>query len=101
LVKPEFSPSILPFRILSFSYPIFFLSNLFLWVIITKNKEKVLPFVYGSSLVLNVFLNLIFIPRYGYNASAAITVFSELFVLLMLGLMNSLELKVANGDPDN
>jgi O-antigen/teichoic acid export membrane protein len=89
LVKPEFSPSILPFRILSFSYPIFFLSNLFLWVIITKNKEKVLPFVYGSSLVLNVFLNLIFIPRYGYNASAAITVFSELFVLLMLGFVDS------------
>jgi O-antigen/teichoic acid export membrane protein len=81
LIKQEFYQSILPFRILSFSYPIFFLSNLFLWVIITEGKEKILPFIYGASLILNVVLNLIFIPQFGYNASAVITVFSELFVL--------------------
>lgn len=85
LIKKEFYQSILPFRILSFSYPVFFLSNLFLWVIITENKEKILPFVYGLSLVLNVILNLVFIPRYGYNAAAVITVVSELFILVFFG----------------
>lgn len=87
LIKHEFYQSILPFRILSFSYPIFFLSNLFLWVIITKNKERILPLVYGCSLILNIVLNLIFIPQYGYNASAVITVVSELFVLAFFILL--------------
>ena len=82
LIKQEFYKSILPFRILVISYPIFFLSNLLLWVIITKNKEKILPLVYGCSLILNVILNLVFIPQYGYNASAVITVISELLVLI-------------------
>jgi len=83
IIKQEFYRAVLPFRILSFSYPIFFLSNLLLWAIITENKEKILPFVYGASLILNVVLNLMFIPRFSYNASAVITVFSEMFVLLI------------------
>lgn len=82
LIKHEFYQSILPFRILVISYPIFFLSNLLLWVLITENKERILPLVYSCSLILNVVLNLIFIPLYGYNASAVITVVSELFVFV-------------------
>lgn len=86
LIRQDFLPSVAPFRILVFSYPIFFLSNLLLWVIITENKEKILPLVYGSSLAANVMLNLIFIPRFGYMASSAITIVCELFVLAFFAI---------------
>jgi len=82
LIRHDFEASIRPFRILIFSYPIFFLSNLLLWVIITENREKILPFVYGASLGLNVVLNGVFIPRFGLLASSFITVISEFFVLV-------------------
>lgn len=81
LIKQDFYQSVTPFRVLIFSYPIFFLSNLLLWVIITENRQKILPFVYGASLAANVGLNLLFIPRFGYMASAAATVISEFGVL--------------------
>lgn len=83
LIKQEFVLSVLPFRILVFSYPVFFLSNLFLWVTIAENREKILPFVYSLSLTLNLVLNLVFIPQFGYNAAAVVTVVSEFFVLLL------------------
>lgn len=82
-IQPDFRQSIPAFRILALSYPVFFLSNLLLWVIITKNQEKRLPLVYLGSLVINVFLNLLFIPPFGLMASAVITVVSELMILLL------------------
>jgi O-antigen/teichoic acid export membrane protein len=83
-VKQDFIASIVPFRILILSYPIFFISNLILWIIITENKEKRLPIVYISSLFINVVLNLIFIPKFGYIAAAITTGLSEVVVLILL-----------------
>lgn len=81
LIKHDFVNSIVPFKILASSYPIFFLTNLFLWVLITENKEKILPVIYLVSLIINAILNIIFIPIYGYVASATITVFCEMLIL--------------------
>ena len=81
MIKQDFVRSIIPFRILISSYPIFFLTNLFLWVLITENQAKKLPLIYLSSLVLNGILNIIFIPKYGYMASATITVLCETVIL--------------------
>jgi O-antigen/teichoic acid export membrane protein len=82
MIKQDFVRSIIPFRILISSYPIFFLTNLFLWVLITENREKILPAIYLGSLLINAILNVIFIPRYGYVASATITVFCEMLILV-------------------
>jgi O-antigen/teichoic acid export membrane protein len=82
MIKQDFVKSIIPFRILISSYPIFFLTNLFLWVLITENQAKKLPLIYFLSLVLNGVLNIIFIPRYGYVASATITLFCEALILI-------------------
>lgn len=90
LVKQDFAASIIPFRILIASYPIFFLSNLILWTIITENKEKKLPIVYILSLCINVVLNIIFIPKFGYIAAAITTGISEVVVLISLLFMVSL-----------
>jgi O-antigen/teichoic acid export membrane protein len=84
LVKSDFTQSVPTFRILLLSLPIFFLTSILQWVLISKNKKLFLLNVYLFSALLNCFLNLIFIPRFSYHASAIITGISELFVLILL-----------------
>lgn len=86
LIKKDFLESINTFRVLLLSYPIFFTSNILLWMIITVNKEKILPFIYGLSLVVNAGLNWIFIPKYSYISASWITIFTEMIVLVSFGL---------------
>ena len=45
---------------------------------------KILPLIYGFGSILNVSLNLIFIPKYGYISSAFIAGFTELIILISL-----------------
>ena len=56
-----------------------------MWALITVKKQNLLAIFYGLSMVLNISLNLIFIPRYGFMAAAIITGLTELFVLLLTG----------------
>lgn len=84
LVKIDFVPSILPLRILAFSLPIFFATNILQWIFITKKKQTFLVFVYAASLLLNIVLNFLFIPSYSYIASAIITGFSETLILVIM-----------------
>ncbi len=83
-IKSDFILSVIPLQILSLSLPFFFLTSLLQWVFIIKNKIKVLVLIYGTSMIINVFLNLIFIPLYSYTASSVITVVSEAFVFLLM-----------------
>lgn len=83
-VKQDFAPSIAVLRILSLSLPIFFATNILQWIFITKKKQTILVAVYGISLVINIILNLMFIPAYSYTASAVITGFSELLILVAM-----------------
>lgn len=84
LVKKDFLPSVLPLRLLGFSLPVFFATSILQWIFITKKKQTFLVFLYAASLLLNVFLNILFIPSYSYVASAVITGFSELLILLIM-----------------
>lgn len=84
LIKQDFSPSVLALRLLSLSLPVFFATNILQWVFIAKKKQKLLVWIYGCSLILNVVLNLLFIPAYSYIASAVITGFSETVILLIM-----------------
>ncbi len=79
-----FSESILAMRLLFLGMPIFYLSALFLWLLITLGEQNVLPIFYGVGAVFNLLANLIFIPKYGFYASAVITWLSELLILGML-----------------
>ncbi len=83
-VKPEFAPATLALRLLVLSLPIFFATSIIQWIFIAKKKQQFLLSVYASSLVLNVVLNLLFIPHYSYVASAIITGVSETGVLAAL-----------------
>ena len=64
-------------QILAF-YPLLAFTNGLLWrVLIATHKEKVLLVVAVSILTLNVTLNLVFIPIYGYRAAAVTSIASE------------------------
>lgn len=76
-----FSGSVISLQILSFSIPAYFLSSLFMWVMIAKKMYKKTIFVYALALFFNIFLNLIFIPHYSYIAASWITGVSEYLIL--------------------
>ena len=85
LIKSDFAPSILLFRILALYLPVFFLSSLFMWTLIAFGKQKLLVLIYGNAMTINILLNLFFIPRFGYLAAAVILGISELIVLGLTG----------------
>lgn len=85
LVRPEFSGSELPLRILVLGLPIFFTTSLLMWVIVAVGEQKVLPLVYGISMILIIAADIVFIPKFGYISAALITDLAEISVLMMLG----------------
>jgi O-antigen/teichoic acid export membrane protein len=89
LVKTDFANSMLPFRILLLSLPFFFTTSFLQWVLITLGRQKYLMMVYFLSTILNIVLNIIFIPQFSYVACAVITLFSEgiVFAFLLLQLL--------------
>lgn len=84
LIKSDFSLAIFPFRILILSLPFFFLTSFLQWILISLEKQKFLAIVYFFSTVLNLTLNVIFIPKWSYLASATITGVCEGIVFLLL-----------------
>ena len=82
----RFSGSTLALQILGFSMPFFFISVLLWHILIIKNKQKFLAYIYLAGAVFNIIVNLIFIPTHGYLAAAATTTVSELFVMVLLAL---------------
>lgn len=79
----SFAGSVASLQILSLSFPVYFVTSIFMWYFVSLKKNKFLLFVYGSSLLLNFVLNLIFIPRFSYVASSWITGISEVYILVI------------------
>ncbi len=79
-----FTQSVLLFRLLLFSLPFFFLTSILQWVLISQKQQRYLFIVYGTSALINILLNLYWIPLKGASAAAVITGVSESVVLLLL-----------------
>ncbi len=79
-----FDASVRVLRILLLFLPLFFLTSLLNRTVLATEKQHVLPYVYGAATVLNVVLNVIYIPRYDYIAAAVITGVTEFLILLAL-----------------
>jgi O-antigen/teichoic acid export membrane protein len=75
--SPEFLPAIITLQILFFGlifqYPNWMLNA----TLISMNRQRVIMVFGAVGLGFKVILNLIMIPMYGYNGSAAATIFSE------------------------
>lgn len=84
-IRQDFYPSIYILRLLSLSMPVFFISSLFMWILITFGKNKALLLIYFIGMVVNLVLNLIFIPQYGITAAAFITFLSEFLIMIASG----------------
>lgn len=80
----QFDRSVDVLRILLSGVFIFYLTQPLSWLIVTLKKQIYLPFIYAGSAILNLTLNIIAIPIYSFYASAFLTWFSELFILIML-----------------
>lgn len=81
LAGTGFAGSVTTLRILSLGFPAFFISSLLMWTLISYGKYKQVLFIYLIGLIINLVLNLIFVPQYSYIASAAITGISEYLIL--------------------
>ncbi len=79
-----FDASIAPLRILSVSLPFFFLTSLFMWLMIVRSKQKILAYVYAGSLLINLIGNGLLVPKFGMNAAASMTGITEICTLLLL-----------------
>lgn len=80
----SFSSSTIVLRILSLSFPLFFITVPLQWFLITVGYEKVLPVIYGAAAVVNVVINVVFIPQFSYFAAVAATISSEFLILILL-----------------
>lgn len=70
-------------KILSLSFPAFFVSSLLMWTMITLRKYQLMLWIYLTGLIFNGLANLIFIPTYSYFAASWITVVSEYLILVL------------------
>lgn len=85
----DFSSSASVLKVLSLSFPAFFLSSLFMWTLISLKKYRQVLMVYLIGLLVNLFLNYIFIPKYSYIAAALVTGISEYIILFLLMIICS------------
>ena len=81
-IRPEFALSSVPLRILLLGLPFFYISNITMWILVIKKLRFHLIGIYGISMIVNIALKMYFIPMYGYNAAAWITVVSEFFIVV-------------------
>lgn len=67
-------------RILVFALAFIFLGNFFNSIMVASNLQKKLMYILGLAAVVNITLNLIFIPRFSYMAASANSVITEFLV---------------------
>ena len=77
ITSAEFDAAVTPLRILAFSLILIFVNPVFYNALIAVNRQRELIAVGIASVVFNVALNLVLIPRYSYDGAAIATLISE------------------------
>ena len=73
----KFSPSVSLLNILSVAVFLFFINFLLSNILITSGREKINTWILIMATILNIFLNLSLIPKYGAEGAAWATIFCE------------------------
>ncbi len=81
--SPTFSGAKTSLQILALGFPAFFISAVFMWVLITLRRYKIMLVIYVTGLIFNSLLNYLLIPRHSFIASSWITGASEYLILGM------------------
>jgi len=84
----EYAPSIIALQILVWSSVFIFMNGVFGRLIESLNKQILGTKVAVIGAVLNVILNLLLIPQYGYIAASATTVVTEFTIFVLLGVIS-------------
>lgn len=79
----NFGGSAVALRILSLSFPAFFLTSLMMIIMIIRQEYKILLYIYLAGLVVNLLLNLVWIPQFSFIAASWVTVISEYAILIL------------------
>lgn len=98
LYLPNYLPAIEVIKILSLSIPFIFIATPGVQVLLSTDKYLTPVILFSVfTLLLNIILNFLFIPKFGYIAAAWITVFSDtisfiiFFILINLYIFSSLK----------
>jgi O-antigen/teichoic acid export membrane protein len=83
---PEFAASGAPLRILALTVFAVYVGAIYGHTAVAINKQKQTMWVYMSCAVITLIAYLLLIPRFGMNAAAWLTVFSEIYVGIFLTL---------------
>ncbi len=83
----DLSGSVAGLRVLLFGLPFFYLSALMVWLSVALDKQKQLILIYLLSALANLVLNLYLVPKFGFMASAYLTILSEIIIILGVGFM--------------
>ncbi len=78
-----FAGSIESLNILSLGFPAFFLSALFMWLLVVYKEYLSLFLIYSSALVLNIFLNFLVVPYFSYIGTSWNTTICEYLILIL------------------
>lgn len=81
-----FGDSVSLLRILVLWSPLFFLSALLMWNLVTLQKQTWLILIYAAGLVCNVVLNMLYIPKHTYWAAAYTTGVTEGLLVVLLSI---------------
>ncbi len=84
LLKHDYSDSSRVLRIVIFALPLILFSSVIMNVLYVVGKSRWVLIMFALQSILNLILNLIYIPKYSYIASSYITVFSEFTNALFL-----------------
>ncbi len=72
-------------NILILSLPFMLLSSVFINALYAQQQQKKVVFVFAFQVVFNIVLNWLYIPQYGYFASAIITLLGEVLNAFLFG----------------
>ncbi len=79
-------PSVIALEVLIWVIPIIFMTFLFGNFLAAVDRQKVVTMVAGANAGLNVILNLLLIPKYGYIGASVATVLTETLGLILMGV---------------
>jgi O-antigen/teichoic acid export membrane protein len=101
VASDEFLPAATSLRILSLAIVLIWLGNLIYHALFAIGKQAAAAWAALLGLVVNVGLNLILIPRFGFNGAAAATVVTEsvVFVPLLIIVVRHLDHPLSFGAP--
>ncbi|MFC1656349.1 flippase [Patescibacteria group bacterium] len=83
IAGPEFFAAIPALQILAVGVIFGFFNAILGYLMIAQNRQKITLVIIFIGLVINVILNLIFIPRFGFVAAATTTTFAEFITLAL------------------